>query len=54
MPANLIVKRAMAGQKKLTHAAQAAEVAKSEFLAIMNHKIRTPITCNGAADVVPS
>ena len=35
--------RAMATQKKLTHAARAAELAKSEFLAIMSHEIRTPM-----------
>ena len=32
--------RAMATQKRLTHA---AELAKSEFLAIMSHEIRTPM-----------
>jgi signal transduction histidine kinase/CheY-like chemotaxis protein len=41
--ANLMTNRAMATQKKLTHAAQAAELAKSEFLAIMSHEIRTPM-----------
>jgi CheY-like chemotaxis protein/nitrogen-specific signal transduction histidine kinase len=35
--------RAMATQKRLTHAAKAAELAKSEFLAIMSHEIRTPM-----------
>jgi signal transduction histidine kinase/DNA-binding response OmpR family regulator len=41
--ANLMTNRAMATQKKLTHAARAAELAKSEFLAIMSHEIRTPM-----------
>jgi signal transduction histidine kinase/DNA-binding response OmpR family regulator len=41
--ANGMTGRAMATQKKLTHAAQAAELAKSEFLAIMSHEIRTPM-----------
>ena len=41
--ANLITSCAMATQKKLTHAARAAELAKSEFLAIMSHEIRTPM-----------
>ena len=41
--ANVMTNRAMATQKKLTHAAQAAELAKSEFLAIMSHEIRTPM-----------
>jgi signal transduction histidine kinase/DNA-binding response OmpR family regulator len=41
--ANLITARAMTRQKELTHAAQAAELAKSEFLAIMSHEIRTPM-----------
>jgi signal transduction histidine kinase/DNA-binding response OmpR family regulator len=34
---------ALATQKELTHAARAAELAKSEFLAIMSHEIRTPM-----------
>jgi signal transduction histidine kinase len=41
--ANLMTGRAMATQKKLTHAARAAEQAKSEFLATMSHEIRTPM-----------
>ena len=41
--ANLMTSRAMAKQKELTHAAQAAELAKSEFLAVMSHEIRTPM-----------
>lgn len=41
--ANLMTNRALAAQKRLTHAAQAAELAKSEFLAIMSHEIRTPM-----------
>ena len=41
--ANVMTNRAMATQKKLTRAAQAAELAKSEFLAIMSHEIRTPM-----------
>jgi signal transduction histidine kinase/DNA-binding response OmpR family regulator len=41
--ANLMTSRAMARQKELTHAARAAELAKSEFLAIMSHEIRTPM-----------
>jgi signal transduction histidine kinase/CheY-like chemotaxis protein len=41
--ANVMTNRAMATQKKLTHAAQAAELAKGEFLAIMSHEIRTPM-----------
>jgi signal transduction histidine kinase/DNA-binding response OmpR family regulator len=41
--ANGMTGRAMATQKRLTHAAQAAELAKSEFLAIMSHEIRTPM-----------
>jgi signal transduction histidine kinase/CheY-like chemotaxis protein len=41
--ANLMTSRAMAAQKLLTHAAKAAELAKSEFLAIMSHEIRTPM-----------
>ena len=41
--ANLMTNRAMATQKKLTHAARAADLAKSEFLAIMSHEIRTPM-----------
>jgi len=35
--ANLMTSRALSAQKRLTHAAQAAERAKSEFLAIMSH-----------------
>jgi signal transduction histidine kinase/DNA-binding response OmpR family regulator len=41
--ANLMTSRAMAAQKQLTHAARAAERAKTEFLAIMSHEIRTPM-----------
>ena len=41
--ANVMTGRAMATQKRLTHAAKAAELAKSEFLAIMSHEIRTPM-----------
>jgi signal transduction histidine kinase/CheY-like chemotaxis protein len=41
--ANVMTSRAMARQKGLTHAARAAELAKSEFLAIMSHEIRTPM-----------
>ena len=41
--ANLLTSRALATQKRLAHAAQAAELAKSEFLAIMSHEIRTPM-----------
>jgi signal transduction histidine kinase/DNA-binding response OmpR family regulator len=41
--ANLMTSRALAAQKLLTHAAKAAELAKSEFLAIMSHEIRTPM-----------
>jgi len=41
--ANFMTSRALATQKKLTHAARAAELAKSEFLAIMSHEIRTPM-----------
>ena len=41
--AHLMANRAMARQKDLTHAARAAELAKSEFLAIMSHEIRTPM-----------
>jgi signal transduction histidine kinase/DNA-binding response OmpR family regulator len=41
--ANLMTSHAMAKQKELTHAAQAAELAKSEFLAVMSHEIRTPM-----------
>src|SRR5271165_6883189 len=41
--ANLMTSRAMARQKELTRAAQAAELAKSEFLAVMSHEIRTPM-----------
>jgi signal transduction histidine kinase/DNA-binding response OmpR family regulator len=41
--ANGMTGRTMATQKRLTHSAQAAELAKSEFLAIMSHEIRTPM-----------
>jgi two-component system, sensor histidine kinase len=41
--ANLMTNRAIATQKKLTHATRAAELAKSEFLAIMSHENRTPM-----------
>jgi signal transduction histidine kinase len=41
--ASLMTNRAMATQKRLTHAARTAELAKSEFLAIMSHEIRTPM-----------
>jgi signal transduction histidine kinase/CheY-like chemotaxis protein len=41
--ANLMTNRALAKQKVLTRGARAAELAKSEFLAIMSHEIRTPM-----------
>jgi signal transduction histidine kinase/CheY-like chemotaxis protein len=41
--AHLLATRAMSKQRELTHAAKAAELAKSEFLAIMSHEIRTPM-----------
>jgi signal transduction histidine kinase/DNA-binding response OmpR family regulator len=48
--ANLVISRATAAQnramdeqKRLTRVARAAELAKSEFLAIMSHEIRTPM-----------
>jgi signal transduction histidine kinase/DNA-binding response OmpR family regulator len=41
--ANVMTSRALAAQKLLTHTAKAAELAKSEFLAIMSHEIRTPM-----------